>query len=81
MWGSWWLIRAGQDVFRRIKNQGAPPPPTKMTIAGENEIYIRENLIGPFLVHKLLGPKPRPPLQPPPPPPLKRRPGAGACSP
>ena len=36
---------------------------TKVTIVGKTEIYNRENLIGPFLVHKLLG------LRPPPPPP------------
>ena len=39
---------------------GAPPPPsgetlqTKVTIVGKNEIYNRENLVGPFLVHNLL---------------------------
>ena len=33
---------------------------TKVTIAGKNEIYRWENLIGPFLVHKLLGPSPSP---------------------
>ena len=37
-----------------------------MTIAGKNEIYHRENLVGPFLVHKILGP--RPPSLPPSPP-------------
>ena len=36
---------------------------TKVTIVGKNEIYHRENLVGPFLVHNLLGPKP--PLPPP----------------
>ena len=31
-----------------------PPPPlqTKLAIVGRNEIYHRENLVGPFLVHK-----------------------------
>ena len=29
-----------------------------MTIVGKNEIYNREHLVGPFLVHKLLGPLP-----------------------
>ena len=43
-----------------------PPPQTKVTIVGKKEIYKRENLIGPFSVHKLLGP--RPPLPPPSPP-------------
>ena len=40
----------------------SPPPQTKVTIAGKNEIYKRENVVGPFLVHKLLGPNPPPPL-------------------
>ena len=39
---------------------GPPPPQTKVTIVGKNEIYNWENLIGPFLVHKLLGPRPPP---------------------
>ena len=44
--------------------QGGPPPPlqTKVTIVGKNEIYNRENLVGPFLVHKRLGPRSPPPL-------------------
>ena len=41
---------------------GAPlnplPPQTKVTIVGKNEIYNWENLVGPFLVRKLLGPRP-----------------------
>ena len=45
---------------------GAPPPPqpghtaphTKVIIVGKNGIYIRENLPGPFLVHKILPPPP-----------------------
>ena len=43
-----------------------PPPPsppqTKVAIAGNNKIYHWENLIGPFAVHTLLGPRPPPPL-------------------
>ena len=39
---------------------------------GKNEIYHRENLVGPFLVHKLLGPKSF--LPPPPRPPGQRTP-------
>ena len=31
-----------------------------MTIVGKNEIYHWESLVGPFLVHKLLGPTPPP---------------------
>ena len=38
--------------------QGGYPPPTKVTIVGQNDIYKRENLVGPFLGHKLLGPRP-----------------------
>ena len=49
----------------------SPPPQTKVTIVGKNEIYNRENLVRPFLVHQVLGPKPPPPL---PPPLLKRSP-------
>ena len=46
-----------------------PPPPgatpqIKVTIVGENKTYGWENLIGPFLVHKLLGPRTPPPHQP-----------------
>ena len=64
----------GQGFFRIIKNQGggdpspktpSPPPQTKVTIVGKNEIYSRENLVRPFLVHQVLGPKPPPPLPPP----------------
>ena len=63
-----------QGFFRTIKNQGggdpspktpSPPPQTKVTIVGKNEIYNRENLVRPFLVHQVLGPKPPPPLPPP----------------
>ena len=46
---------------------GTPPPPDApphQSDRGKNEIYNRENLIGPFLVHKILGPSP--PLPPPP---------------
>ena len=38
-----------------------PPPQTKVTIAGKNKIDQRENLVRPFLVHKLLGSRPPPP--------------------
>ena len=37
-----------------------PPPQTKVTIVGKNEIYNREKLSGPFLVHRVLGPRPPP---------------------
>ena len=69
--------RVLQGFFRIIKNQWgggdpspktpSPPPQTKGTIVGKNEIYNRENLVRPFLVHQVLGPKPPPPLPPPPP--------------
>ena len=43
----------------RPPTRTAPPtPPTKGTTAGKAEIYNREHLVGPFLVHKLLGPRP-----------------------
>ena len=44
-----------------------PPPQTKVTIVGKTGIYNWDNLIGPFLVHKRLGPRPPPPPSPPPP--------------
>ena len=65
------LSTRAQGVFRIIKNQRGggspktPSPPTKLTIVGKREICNRGNLVGPFLVHKLLGPKPGPPLPPP----------------
>ena len=37
-----------------------PPPQTKVAIVGKKEIFNRENLVGPLLVHKLLGPRPPP---------------------
>ena len=37
-----------------------PSPQTKVTTMGSNEIYKTEYLIGPLLVHKLLGPRPQP---------------------
>ena len=35
---------------------------TKVTAVGNNEIYNREYLVGPFVVHTLLAPPPPPPL-------------------
>ena len=40
---------------------GTPPPKTKGTIVGKNETNHWENLVGPLLVHTLLGPPPPPP--------------------
>ena len=37
---------------------GPPAPQTKGAIVGSNKIYNRENLVGPFWVHTLLGPRP-----------------------
>ena len=45
-------------VHRRRRCAPPPPPPqTKGTIAGQNEVYNREDLAGPLLVHTLLGPR------------------------
>ena len=63
------LTRAGQarvgpnsriTLERPTTIGGAPPPPTqsKVTIVGKNEICHSENLVGPFLVHKLWVPEP-----------------------
>ena len=38
-----------------------PRPQTKGTIVGKDEVYHWENLVGPDLVHKLLGPRAPPP--------------------
>ena len=55
-------IPRGQPYIRTPNNhrRSPPPPPhkTKVTPVGKNEIYNAENLIGPFLVHKLSGPRP-----------------------
>ena len=67
--GKYWPGRTPQE------EGGAPPPPwasppppkTKGTIVGENEIHRWENLVGPFSVHKVLGPRTPPPPSPLPP--------------
>ena len=41
-----------------------PPPQTKGTIVGNNEIYKRGSLVGPFWVRTLLGPRPPPQTSP-----------------
>ena len=48
-------------VHRRRRGGTPPPFQTEVTIVGKHEIYPRENLIGPLLVHKVLGPRPPPP--------------------
>ena len=63
------LGKSGQAIFGTPSfgsKTPSPPPQTKVTIAGKNEIYNWENLVRPFLVHQVLGPKPPPPLPPPP---------------
>ena len=65
-------MRCGQGIFRIIKNKTPSPPlQTKVAIVGKNEIYNRETHVGPILVHKVLGPKPPPPL----PSPAQKTPG------
>ena len=68
------MHKAGQGVFRRSKSQAPPalppPPPNQSNHHGKTKFTI----VGPFLVHKLLGPKRTPPR---PPTAQKRRPGAG----
>ena len=55
----------GHRRRRGVPPFGPPSPPlqTKVTVVGNHKIYTRENLVGPFLVHKLLGL--RRPLSPP----------------
>ena len=44
---------AGNQRRRR-----GPLPQTKVTIVGKTEIHYWKNLVGPLLVHKILGPPP-----------------------
>ena len=57
------LVAPRQANIRMADNESRSPPSpqTKVTIVGRNETYNRENLIGPFLVHNFLGPRPPPP--------------------
>ena len=58
--------RAGRATIRTADNRRRRPPPppwtpsfplqTKVTVVAKNQICNRDNLIGPVLVHKLLGP-------------------------
>ena len=52
-----------QDMLEWLTIKGGPPPPpkTKVTTVGKNDIYHWKHLVGPFLVHKLSGPSPAPP--------------------
>ena len=56
--------QGGIRIAVHHRRRGTPLPlQTKVSIVGKNEIYKRENLVGPFLVHKILGPRrPPPPL-------------------
>ena len=60
--GQRWGWGQDREVQRSIRMAGhhrrkpPPPPQTKVTV-GENDIYNREILVGPFLLHKLLGPR------------------------
>ena len=62
---------------RLLKTEGGgpsskiPPPLTKVTIVGKNEIYNWENLVGPFLARKPFGSQTP---SPPPPPPTQKTP-------
>ena len=58
--GQYWDGRAPQEV------PSPPPPQTKGTVVGNNEMCRWENPIGPFLVHTLFW-VPDPPPPPPPP--------------
>ena len=66
---SWWTLGLLQDLrqanIRTADNhKRSPPPPspqTKVTIVGKNEIYNRENPIGPFLVHNVFRSQTPPP--------------------
>ena len=58
-------IRTADSHWNRVPPSPRPPHlQTKVTRVGQSEIYNSENLIGPFLVHKLSGPRPSP-LPPP----------------
>ena len=62
----------GGSIRKAIHHRGrgvipavSPRPQTKVTVVGKSEIYNRATLVGPFLVHKILGPRPPlPPLSP-----------------
>ena len=56
--GKCWNGRTPQEEGGGVPPGPPPLPQTKVTIVGRSDIYKKENLIGPFLVHKLLGPPP-----------------------
>ena len=58
-----WPCTAGGVGEGGLPPPGRPPPPpqTKVTIVANNEIWNREDLVGPFSVHKRFGPRPPPP--------------------
>ena len=54
--------RRGGGCIRTADNRRrTPPPQTKVTIAEKNEIYNRENLIGPFFGTHTFGSQTPPP--------------------
>ena len=79
---------APRMAVQRRRRGGIPPTwthplQTKATIVGKNEIYNRDNFVGPFLIHKLLGLRPtHAPLQyfPGSPPPIPRTGGRKGCA-
>ena len=76
--GTW---RQGERLGHRLGalggGGGSPPSNASLNPAPAwREIYNRENVVGPFLVHQVLGPKPPPPL-PPSPPPAQKKPWRG----
>ena len=59
-----WLYTVGGGGVPLPPQPEPPPPQTIVIIVGKPEFYDWEHLIGPFLVHKLLGPRPPPPPSP-----------------
>ena len=59
--GFWYSGTIGTAVRHWRRGAYIPPPPpwtpSQSAMVRNNENYNRENLIGPFLVHKLLGPR------------------------
>ena len=57
------IVRTADNRSNSLALDPPPPIQTKGTIAGKDEIDRWENLVGPFLVHSLLGPRtPSPPF-------------------
>ena len=56
----------GKQSDTKALCQPPPPPPERRTVLGKDEVHRWENLVGPSLVHTLLGPSPPPPSARPP---------------